>query len=140
MPGTDATTSRTSLRCASARDGTSPRDAHRAALLLDHCKGLPPAPVGQPVHSMAPGNIFWRRHARAGPGGIVLAHLARAKTTFAIRGLGGRALAGASGCEISTNTFCHSERSEESLFLFMGVNLREILRFAQNDKINSSAA
>src|ERR1700674_123338 len=32
--------------------------------------------------------------------------------------------------------FCHSERSEESLFLFMELNRREILRFAQNDKIN----
>jgi hypothetical protein len=30
--------------------------------------------------------------------------------------------------------FCHSERSEESLFLFMGQNQGEILRFAQNDK------
>src|ERR1700674_2426157 len=32
--------------------------------------------------------------------------------------------------------FCHSERSKESLFLFMELNRREILRFAQNDKIN----
>jgi hypothetical protein len=31
--------------------------------------------------------------------------------------------------------FCHSERSEESLFLFMGPNRREIPRFARNDKI-----
>src|ERR1700674_6078686 len=32
--------------------------------------------------------------------------------------------------------FCHSERSEESLFLFMELNRRESLLFAQNDKIN----
>jgi hypothetical protein len=36
----------------------------------------------------------------------------------------------------SFKTFCHSERSEESLFLFIGLTPREILRFAQNDKIN----
>ena len=31
--------------------------------------------------------------------------------------------------------FCHSERSEESLFrFFLSLNRREILRFAQNDK------
>src|ERR1700688_3114510 len=35
-----------------------------------------------------------------------------------------------------SDLFCHSERSEESLFLFMELNRREILRFAQNDKIN----
>jgi hypothetical protein len=32
-------------------------------------------------------------------------------------------------------SFCHSERSEESLFLFLGLNRREIPRFARNDKI-----
>src|SRR5271166_2927983 len=32
--------------------------------------------------------------------------------------------------------FCHSERSEESLLLFMGLNRREIPRSARNDKIN----
>jgi hypothetical protein len=32
--------------------------------------------------------------------------------------------------------FCHSERSEESLFLFMELNRREIPRFARNDKTN----
>jgi len=31
--------------------------------------------------------------------------------------------------------FCHPERSEESLILFMGLNLREIPRSARNDKI-----
>jgi hypothetical protein len=35
-----------------------------------------------------------------------------------------------------SHSFCHSERSEESLFLFMGLNRREIPRFARNDKIN----
>jgi len=35
-------------------------------------------------------------------------------------------------------TLCHSERSEESLFPFMELNRREILRFAQNDKVNYS--
>ncbi len=30
--------------------------------------------------------------------------------------------------------FCHSERSEESLFLFKRIRTGEILRFAQNDK------
>src|ERR1700683_3032129 len=34
------------------------------------------------------------------------------------------------------HTFCHSERSEESLFLFMRLNQREIPRFARNDKID----
>ena len=38
--------------------------------------------------------------------------------------------------EISVPHFCHSERSEESLFLLLSLNPREILRFAQNDKIN----
>jgi len=32
--------------------------------------------------------------------------------------------------------YCHSERSEESLFLFIGPNRREIPRSARNDKIN----
>jgi len=45
----------------------------------------------------------------------------------------------------ATEAFCHSERSEESLILFVGVNLREIPRSARftvnvhrerNDKIN----
>jgi hypothetical protein len=38
--------------------------------------------------------------------------------------------------EISVQHFCHSERSEESPFLLLSLNPREILRFAQNDKIN----
>src|SRR6202521_5334633 len=38
--------------------------------------------------------------------------------------------------EKGPHSFCHSERSEESLFLFMGLNPREIPRFARNDKIN----
>jgi len=36
----------------------------------------------------------------------------------------------------ATETFCHSERCKESLFLFMGQSLREIPRSARNDKIN----
>jgi hypothetical protein len=32
--------------------------------------------------------------------------------------------------------FCHSERSEESLFLFKEPNRREIPHFARNDKVN----
>jgi hypothetical protein len=39
-------------------------------------------------------------------------------------------------CGKSAPTFCHSERSEESLFLFAGLNPGEIPRFARNDKIN----
>jgi len=39
------------------------------------------------------------------------------------------------GCGKTPHSFCHSERSEESLFLFMGLNLGEILRSAQNDKV-----
>jgi hypothetical protein len=35
-----------------------------------------------------------------------------------------------------TPIFCHSERSEESLFLFVRVHRREIPRSARNDKIN----
>jgi hypothetical protein len=38
--------------------------------------------------------------------------------------------------EKGPHSFCHSERSEESLFLFMELNRREIPRFARNDKIN----
>jgi len=37
---------------------------------------------------------------------------------------------------IAAKMLCHSERSEESRFLFMELNRIEILRFAQNDKIN----
>src|SRR5216683_40480 len=40
------------------------------------------------------------------------------------------------GAEKGAHTVCHSERSEESLFLFMGLNRREIPRLARNDKIN----
>jgi len=36
---------------------------------------------------------------------------------------------------VSTKTFCHSERSEESLFLFQRPNAGEIPRSARNDKI-----
>jgi len=42
---------------------------------------------------------------------------------------------GFTGCGKTPHTFCHSERSEESLFPFTGLNLGEILRSAQNDKI-----
>jgi hypothetical protein len=38
--------------------------------------------------------------------------------------------------EKGPHSFCHSERSEESLFLFMRLNLREIPRSARNDKRN----
>src|SRR5271169_2276857 len=48
----------------------------------------------------------------------------------ALRGIG------FTGCGKTPHAFCHSERSEESLFLFMGLNRREIPRFARNDKIN----
>jgi hypothetical protein len=37
-------------------------------------------------------------------------------------------------CCGDNGSFCHSERSEESLLFFIGENRREILRFAQNDK------
>jgi hypothetical protein len=37
----------------------------------------------------------------------------------------------------SIPTFCHSERSEESLFLFRGPKEGEIPRFARNDKITA---
>src|SRR5579863_5170352 len=33
-------------------------------------------------------------------------------------------------------SFCHSERTEESLFPFMELNRREILRFARNDNVS----
>ena len=42
---------------------------------------------------------------------------------------------GFTGCGKTPHTFCHSDRSEESLFLFMGLNLGEIPRSGQNDKI-----
>jgi len=56
--------------------------------------------------------------------------------------VGARALRGIgfTGCGKTPHTFCHSERSEESLLLFMGLNLGEILRSAQNDKILSFSA
>src|SRR5579862_261256 len=38
------------------------------------------------------------------------------------------------GCGKS-NLFCYSERSEESLFELSSIKQREILRFAQNDKM-----
>jgi len=34
------------------------------------------------------------------------------------------------------HSFCHSERSEESLLLFTVLNRREIPHFARNDKID----
>jgi hypothetical protein len=40
------------------------------------------------------------------------------------------------GCGKKRPTVCHSERSEESLFLLLSLNPREILRFAQNDNMN----
>jgi hypothetical protein len=91
----DATTSPTSLRCASARAGTSRCDGHCAPLLLDHGERVPAASVGQPLHSLAPRNLFWWRHARAGARGILPAHLAPAKTTRSIPRLDRRALASA---------------------------------------------
>src|SRR5258708_38941208 len=38
--------------------------------------------------------------------------------------------------KLHAHPFCHSERSEESLFLFAGLNRRKIPRSARNDKIN----
>jgi hypothetical protein len=35
----------------------------------------------------------------------------------------------------SANPYCHSERSEESLFRFSCKNRKEIFRFAQNDRM-----
>jgi len=45
-------------------------------------------------------------------------------------------VAASQSAEKTSPEFCHSERSEESLFLFMGPNRREIPRFARNDKKN----
>jgi hypothetical protein len=39
-------------------------------------------------------------------------------------------------CGKMASSFCHSERSEESLFFFLRLNRREISRFARNDKID----
>jgi hypothetical protein len=39
-------------------------------------------------------------------------------------------------CGKHATNFCHSERSEESLFVFLDLNRREIPRFARNDKID----
>jgi hypothetical protein len=47
-----------------------------------------------------------------------------------------RRLRAIEAAEKGPHSFCHSERSEESLFLFMELNRREIPRFARNDKIN----
>jgi hypothetical protein len=46
---------------------------------------------------------------------------------------GGRT--GFSVCGKNANVFCHSERSEESFFLFLGLSRGEIPCFARNDKI-----
>ena len=86
---------RTSRRCASAKAGTSARDTYRHPLLLDYRERLPAAPVGQPVHSLAPGNIFWRGHACAGTCGIFPADSQRAHAVAEISCLDCRALAGA---------------------------------------------
>src|ERR1700674_4329422 len=43
---------------------------------------------------------------------------------------------GLNAAEKGPHSFCHSERSEESLLIFMGLKRREIPRFARNDKIN----
>src|SRR5579863_2670313 len=48
----------------------------------------------------------------------------------------GRVARASQAAEKGPHSFCHSERSEESLFLFLGFNRREIPRFARNDKIN----
>jgi hypothetical protein len=50
-----------------------------------------------------------------------------------------RRLRAIEAAEKGPHSFCHSEvaaATEESLFLFMELNRREIPRFAQNDKIN----
>jgi len=45
-------------------------------------------------------------------------------------------VAASAAAEKAPPSFCHSERSEESLFLYLNLNRREIPRFARNDKIN----
>src|ERR1700680_3099938 len=59
-----------------------------------------------------------------------------------LKSLGGNSIptrpAGQTGCG-KTRFWCHSERSEESLFDLSSMH-REILRFAQNDKRTFSAA
>src|SRR5467141_5358084 len=84
------TTSRTSLRFATARVGSNPVDVHRAPLLLDDRQGLPAAPVGQPIPSLAPRDILWRRYARAWRFSVLRASLARTRAirTFSWLGSG----------------------------------------------------
>src|ERR1700687_1650170 len=89
MPGTAATTSRTSLHFATAKVGSSPIDVHRSPLLLDDRQGLPIAPVGQPISSLAPRNILWRRHARTGRISILQSFVARACAIREFPRLGG---------------------------------------------------
>src|SRR5882762_831232 len=83
------TTSRTSLRFANARVGSNPVDVHSSPLLLDDCQGLPAAPVGQPIPSLAPRNILWRRHARARRFSILRPSMARTRAIRAFSRLGG---------------------------------------------------
>src|SRR5882762_11593581 len=84
-----ATTSRTSLRFANARVGSKPVDVHLSPLLLDDRQGLPAAPVGQPIPSLAPRDILWRRYARAWRFSILRASLARTRAIRAFSCLGG---------------------------------------------------
>ena len=53
-------------------------DIFSFSLLLDNRQGLPLASMGQCIPSLAAGNIFWRRHARAWPLSILQPPVARA--------------------------------------------------------------
>jgi hypothetical protein len=57
------------------------------------------------------------------------------RVSFSVRAAGGSLARASEAAEKAPHAFCHSERSEESLLLFMGLNRGGIPRFARNDKI-----
>src|ERR1700722_9026312 len=97
MRGMDVTTSPILLRCANAKAGTKRRDFHGDSLLLDHGERVSAAAVGQSVYSLAFGNFFWRRHARAREPGIFRIDVARTKANDGFSCLDGRTPASPEG-------------------------------------------
>src|ERR1700676_4417908 len=105
MPGTDLTTPRTSHRFAGAKAGNNRLVLYRVALLLDYCQGIPAASVGQSLYSLAPRDIFWRRHARDRTWAILWPDVARTRAIQTFPCVDGRALARAKRRAFATSNF-----------------------------------
>src|ERR1700719_3539052 len=105
MTGTDATTQRTSHRFAGAKAGNNRLVLYRVALLLDYRQGIPAAPVGQSLYSLAPRDIFWRRHPRARTGAVLWPDVARTRAIQTFPCVDGRALARAKRGAFVTSNF-----------------------------------